>query len=128
MDHLEIDVRSMYYIYSNWERIVVKVQRFLKDRMVKPYRAFLLNDGYEIPFAEALVIRKELILSSSILEEQYRNEFTQKFLRLQFEYQEEHRIQEEQRQLEEKQRQKLIQGKAATRRGTEKENNAANFR
>jgi hypothetical protein len=111
MENLAIDVRSMYYIYSKEDRIVVKVQRFLKDRIVKPYRAFLLNDGYEIPFAEALVIRNEFILSSPNVEEQYRKELTQKFQRLQFEFQEQQRIQKELRQLEEEQRQKLMQEK-----------------
>jgi hypothetical protein len=45
------------------------------------------------------------------LKEQYRKEFTRKFLRLQSALQEEQRIQEEQRKLEEKQRQKLLHEK-----------------
>ncbi|MCT8139972.1 hypothetical protein H1D32_21080 [Anaerobacillus sp. CMMVII] len=72
----------MYYIYSNDERIVVKVQRFLKDRAVKPYRAFMLNDGYEIPFADALIINNEFLLSKPELEEKKRGQFSQKYLQL----------------------------------------------
>jgi hypothetical protein len=70
-----IDVRSMYYIYSNEEKIVVKVQRLLKDRDLRPYRSFLLNEGYEISFADALVIKTDFLLSNPEIEELYRNDF-----------------------------------------------------
>lgn len=109
-DNLSIDVRSMYYIYSNDDRIVVKVQRFLKDRIVKPYRAFLLGDGYEIPFADAVLIKNEFLLSNPKLEAQYQTEFIQKFKQLQFVFQEQQRIEEERKKLEEE-RQKLMHEK-----------------
>lgn len=115
-DNLEIDVRSMYYIYTKEERIVVKVQRFLKDRLEKPYRAFLLNDGYEIPFAEALVIKNEFLLSNPETEKLNRENFITRYKKLEDELLERQRIEIEKRQNEEKQRklkeeerQKLLQ-------------------
>lgn len=115
-DNLEIDVRSMYYIYTKEERIVVKVQRFLKDRIEKPYRAFLLNDGYEIPFADALVIKNEFLLSNPEIEKKYRINFMNRYKKLQDDFLEQQRIEnekiqneEEQRKLEEEERKKLLQ-------------------
>lgn len=99
----------MYYIYSYEDRIVVKVQRFLKDRLVKPYRAFLLGDGYEIPFADAVLIKNEFLLSNPVLEDQYQNEFIQRFKKLQFEFMEQQRIEKERKLQEEEARQKLMQ-------------------
>jgi hypothetical protein len=109
MDPATVDVRSMYYIYSNGDRIVVKVMRFLKDRVVKPYRAFLLNEGYELPFADALVVKNEFLLSQPKVEEESRKEFMKEFKQRQFQFQEKRRLQEEQRQLEATQREKLRQ-------------------
>ncbi|WP_053361476.1 competence protein CoiA family protein [Bacillus sp. FJAT-27251] len=92
MDDLTIDVRSMYYIYSKENGIVVKVQRFLKDRIIKPYRAFLINEGYEIPFADALILQNGPKLSDPNMEEINRKEFTLKFQRLKRKYREQLRI------------------------------------
>lgn len=111
MENIAIDVRSMFYIYSNEERIVVKVQRFLKDRLVKPYRAFLIGDGYEIPFADAVLIKNSFLLSNPTLEVQYQNEFIQKFKQLQNEYHEQQRLEEERWQQEEEARRKLMEEK-----------------
>ncbi|WP_026573931.1 competence protein CoiA family protein [Bacillus sp. UNC438CL73TsuS30] len=108
-ENIAIDVRSMYYIYSNEERIVVKVQRFLKDRLVKPYRAFLLGIGYEIPFADAVLIKNEFLLSNPTLEVQYQNEYIQKYKQLQIAVKEQQRIEKERNQQEEEARQKLMQ-------------------
>jgi ssDNA-binding Zn-finger/Zn-ribbon topoisomerase 1 len=108
MDNIAIDVRSMYYIYSNDDRIVVKVQRFLKDRLEKPYRAFLIGDGYEIPFADAVLIKNEFLLSNPTLEVQCQNEYIQKYKQLQFAVKEQQRIEKERKQLEEEARQKLM--------------------
>jgi competence CoiA-like predicted nuclease len=110
-ENIAIDVRSMYYIYSNEERIVVKVQRFLKDRLIKPYRAFLLGDGYEIPFSDAVLIKNEFLLSNPTLEAQYQNEFIQKFKQLQFNFYEQQRIEKERQQQEEETRRKLMEEK-----------------
>ncbi|EKN65946.1 competence protein CoiA-like family [Neobacillus bataviensis LMG 21833] len=104
-----VDVRSLYYIYSNEDRTVVKVMRFLKERVVKPYRAFLLNEGYEIPFADALVVKKEILLSQPKVEEENRKEFIKKFQLLQIQFQEQQRVLDEQRKFEERQREKLRQ-------------------
>lgn len=78
-DTIEIDVRSLFYIYNNGEKIVVKVQRFLKDRTEKPFRAFLLNSGYEMPFSEALIINEGFLLNSSISEDEHRKTFLNKY-------------------------------------------------
>jgi hypothetical protein len=109
MGNPTVDVRSMFYIYPKEDRIVVKVMRFLKDRVIKPYRAFLLNEGYEIPFADALVVNNEFLLSQPQIDEEYRKEFVKKFQQLQFQFQEQQRIQKEQRQLEEYQKKKLME-------------------
>lgn len=106
-----VDVKSLYYIYSNNDRIVVKVQRFLKDRLVKPYRSFLLGQGYEIPFSEAVQIKNEFILSNKELEIQYQKKFTQKYEQLRFAFHEQQRREKELEQQEEDKRQKLIQEK-----------------
>lgn len=106
-ERVEIDVRSLYYIYSNDERIVVKVQRFLKDRIEKPYRAFLLNNGYEIPFSEALIIKDGFLLSNSTTEEEHRKIFLGNYQRAKEAALEEQRRQEEERQ-QELERHKLL--------------------
>jgi hypothetical protein len=97
MDDLIVDVRSMYYIYSKENGIVVKVQRFLKDRIIKPYRAFLINEGYEIPFADALVLQNGFRLSDPTSEETKRKEFVQRFRKLEREKQDHEKRQEEER-------------------------------
>ncbi|WP_197186392.1 competence protein CoiA family protein [Brevibacillus agri] len=76
MSAMSIDIRSMYYIYPTEERIVVKVQRFIKDRTTKPLRAFMINDGYEISFSKALY---KLQLGDSDIEDQERQKFLKKF-------------------------------------------------
>ena len=106
---VEIDVRSVYYIYSNEEKIVVKVQRILKDRTDKPYRAFLLNDGYEIPFSEALTIKDELLLSNSVSEEEHRKIFLNKYQHAKESFLEEQRRQEEERHREAERKRQLLQ-------------------
>ncbi|MDQ0157397.1 competence protein CoiA family protein [Robertmurraya andreesenii] len=108
-ENITIDVRSMYYIYSNEERIVVKIQRFLKDRLVKPYRAFLLGEGYEIPFADAVLIKNEFLLSNPTLEAHCQDEFVQEFKQLQFEFKERLRIEQERKLQEEEKREILMQ-------------------
>lgn len=96
----------MYYIYSNGDRIVVKVTRFLKDWVVKPYREFLLNEGYEIPFADALVVKNDFLLSHPKVEEENRKEFMKGFKLRKFHLHERQRIQEEQSRIEAEQREK----------------------
>jgi hypothetical protein len=108
-DTVEIDVRSMYYIYTSEEKIVVKVQRFLKDRTDKPYRAFLLNGGYEIPFSEALTIKNEFLLSNSTSEDQHRKIFINKHQRAKESFLAEQRRQEEEREQEKERKRQLLQ-------------------
>lgn len=82
MKNISIDVRSLYYIYSNDDRIVVKVQRFLNDRLEKPFRSFLINDGYELSFAEALRSDNNFILCNTEIEEDNRKKFMDRFEKL----------------------------------------------
>lgn len=79
MKEIAIDVRSLYYIYSNDDRIVVKVQRFLNDRLKKPFRSFLINEGYEMSFAEALSLQNNFILCNTDIEEENRKKFINRF-------------------------------------------------
>lgn len=76
----KVDVNSLYYIFNNNQQVVVKVQRFLKDRVVKPLRAFLISDGYELPFAEALAIDDGFRLSNPNIEEELRKAFQDKLI------------------------------------------------
>lgn len=92
MSAISLDIRSMYYIYSTEERIVVKVQRFIKDRTTKPFRAFMINDGYEIPFSKALY---KLQLGDSEVEEQERQKFMRKFEELGQRWIEKNRVEDE---------------------------------
>jgi Competence protein CoiA-like family len=71
----EIDIKSIFYIYNKPERIVVKVQHFLKDRVEKPLRAFLLGEGYELAFSDALAIDNGFRLTNTEIEEEQRKAF-----------------------------------------------------
>ncbi|WP_080848396.1 competence protein CoiA family protein [Cytobacillus gottheilii] len=93
----DVDVKSLYYIFNTDEKIVVRVQRFLKDRIMKPFRAFLLNEGYEIPFADALAIEDGFMLSNSEIEEEYRKVFQDKINQKRDEKAEQQRHEEETR-------------------------------
>ncbi|RPF54422.1 competence protein CoiA family protein [Aquisalibacillus elongatus] len=86
MDEIKIDVRSMYYIYSTETNIKVKLQRFLRDRTAKPFRAFLLLDGYELPFASTLRLAEEFELNNAELEKRRRSEFYDYYFKLNEEY------------------------------------------
>ncbi|WLR54602.1 competence protein CoiA family protein [Mesobacillus subterraneus] len=108
-ESVEIDVRSMYYIYSSEDRVVVKVQRFLKDRTDKPYRSFLLNSGYEIPFSEALTIKDEFLLSNSNSEDEHRKNFLNKYQQAKESFIAEQRRQEEEKQQEKEKKRQLLQ-------------------
>lgn len=93
MDKIHVDVKSMYYIYSTDENVVIKVQRFVSDRKQKPFRAFLLNEGYEIPFGSALY---RFQLSKAETEEQLRRHFLTEYENLRSKYEEKERIKEQQ--------------------------------
>jgi len=80
---MNLNVRSMYYVYSTENRVVIKVQRFIKDGVTKPFRAFLLSDGYVLPFAKALY---NLRLGDSGIEEQERQKFSKKYEQLEQEW------------------------------------------
>jgi hypothetical protein len=97
MNKLEIDVKGMYYLYTNDDRTVVKVQRFLKDRTEKPYRAFLINHGYEMAFADALLLKNDFLLSDPNKEEEARKNFKERYNQLLHSYNEKLRLQDEER-------------------------------
>ncbi|MEL3972046.1 competence protein CoiA family protein [Rossellomorea oryzaecorticis] len=94
-----VDVRSLYYIYNNDEKVVIKVQRFLKDRVLKPLRAFLVNEGYELPFAEALAVEDGFKLSNPEIESEQRKAFQEKIKQKKESFAEQLRYQEEMRKL-----------------------------
>ncbi|WP_061809641.1 competence protein CoiA family protein [Rossellomorea vietnamensis] len=71
----EINTKCLLYILNKEDKIVIHVQRFLKDRIVKPLRAFMINDGYEIPFGQALIVDNGFRLSNPEIEEENRNRF-----------------------------------------------------
>lgn len=73
------DVRSMYYIYEKDENIYIKIQRFLKERIIKPHRAFLLNYGYEIHLGQALTLEHDFYSGNEKLEKKLRYEFVKKY-------------------------------------------------
>ncbi|WP_458413287.1 competence protein CoiA family protein [Schinkia sp. CFF1] len=100
----KIDVRSLYYIFSNEDKITVKVQRILKDRIVKPHRALLLNEGYDIPFSEALVIEDGFKLSNPEIENELRNRFKDYLIQKKKQHEEQKRREEELRKAEEEQK------------------------
>jgi hypothetical protein len=97
MPELRIEVRSLYFVSSNDEGgISVQIQRFLKDRNEKPLRAFMLGDGYEISFAEALAVKEgRLNLSDSQMEERNRKQFIEKYQTLKKQKEEEERLKQE---------------------------------
>jgi len=91
----DIDVKSLFYIYNNPERIVIKVQHFLKDRIDKPIRAFLLNEGYELPFSEALAIDNGFKLNNPDVEDQLRKDFLDRLQQKKIKYNEQLKAEEE---------------------------------
>jgi Competence protein CoiA-like family len=82
----DVDVKSLYYIFDSDEKIVIKIQHFLKDRIVKPLRALLLNEGYELPFSEALAIENGFKLSNPKIEEKLRDNLRNKIKEKKDEY------------------------------------------
>ncbi|WP_214837760.1 competence protein CoiA family protein [Exiguobacterium sp. s36] len=70
-------VRSLYYIQSKEDSIQVSVQRFIEDEKTSPFRAFILNKGYEISLSTALLTTQTLQLSDPKIEIQLRDSFLQ---------------------------------------------------
>lgn len=100
-----VDVRSLYYIFSNEDKVIIKVQRFLKDRIVKPYRAFLLNYGYDIPFTEALIIENGFKLSNPDIDHELRKKFKENLNQKKKQHTDQLKAEEELRKSEEKRKQ-----------------------
>ncbi|MBN8208933.1 competence protein CoiA-like family [Bacillus sp. NTK071] len=81
----KLETGSLYYIYEEKEKLIVNIKRFLKDRTYRPYRAFLLHEGYSLPLADALSISSEnkLLLSNPNQEISNRKKFLTNHLELQ---------------------------------------------
>jgi len=88
INDLKIDVASTYYIHTTNEGTYVRVMRFIKDHQQSPYRAFLLNEGYDMHFSSALVINKEIQLSYNKTEIINRENFVQKYKDLKLQWDE----------------------------------------
>lgn len=69
------DVRSLYYVHSTETEIVFTVQRFIVDEMEYPFRAFALNNGYQISMSKALLTTQTIQLSDPEIEEKNRELF-----------------------------------------------------
>lgn len=69
------DVRGLYYVKSTATNIIFTVQRFIAEEFNHPYRAFALNDAYEIKMSTALLMDDVLQLSDPLIEEKQRNKF-----------------------------------------------------
>ncbi|WKA56985.1 competence protein CoiA family protein [Planococcus shenhongbingii] len=75
------EVFSLYYVKSTETNITFTIQRFLKDQISHPYRAFALNEAYEIKMATALLTEDTMQLSDPLIEAQQRESFLQEALK-----------------------------------------------
>jgi len=66
------DIQSVYYVQSTETSIKFTVQRFIKDREQYPFRAFALNDAYQISLSNALWTTEDLQLSDPEVEQRQR--------------------------------------------------------
>ena len=120
MHRLNINVKSLYYVQSSEGGISISIYRFLKDRSIKPFRAFLLGEGYDIPFSKALAINDgRLNLSNSIIDKKNREDFIAHFNSLVKHHQENERIKKE---YEEQQRRELSKKKPFEQQQTNERN------
>lgn len=80
------EVFSLYYVKSTETNITFTIQRFLKDQINHPYRAFALNEAYEIKMATALLTEDTMQLGDPLIENQQRESFLQEALKRDKEY------------------------------------------
>ncbi|MFC6040719.1 competence protein CoiA family protein [Paenisporosarcina macmurdoensis] len=72
-------VQSAYYITIDDERTYISVNRYVDDRVLKPFRGFLIGEVYRISLAKALQIQTENFqLADSKFENELREEFAKK--------------------------------------------------
>ena len=81
-----IDIQSVYYVQSTEISIKFTVQRFIKDNDQYPFRAFALNDAYQISLSTALMATQELQLSDPKIEQHQREHFIQVVKQKEVEY------------------------------------------
>ena len=74
------EVRGLYYVKSTETNITFTVQRFITEQLSHPYRAFALNDAYEIKMSTALLTEDTIQLSDPLIEEKQRNNFIKEAL------------------------------------------------
>ncbi len=82
-----LDVCSVYYVHSTETSIKFSVQRFIKDNDRYPFRAFAVNDMYQISLSSALLATQELQLSDPDIEQLQRDDFIQLVKQKESEYQ-----------------------------------------
>ncbi|WP_342600228.1 competence protein CoiA family protein [Psychrobacillus sp. FSL H8-0483] len=81
-----INVRSLYYISSTDTNIVFSVQRFIQDQDKYPFRAFALNEAYQMSLSTALRTTVTLQLSDQVMENKQRQHFIQEVKEKETEY------------------------------------------
>ncbi|WP_342431085.1 competence protein CoiA family protein [Neobacillus sp. FSL H8-0543] len=86
------DIKSLYYVHTSETHIVFTVHRFIIDELKYPFRAFALNNGYQISLSKALLAQQE---SLQLSDHHIENENREKFINLVIEKQLE-KIKEEQ--------------------------------
>jgi hypothetical protein len=69
------DVRSVYYVHSTDTNIVFTVHRFILDEINYPFRAFAINNGYQISLSKALWTTETIQLSDPNIETENRANF-----------------------------------------------------
>lgn len=74
------DVRGLYYVKSTETNIIFTVQRFITEELSHPFRAFALNDAYEIKMATALLTEDTIQLSDPLIEGKQRDDFIKEAL------------------------------------------------
>ena len=81
----KLETGSLYYLYDENDKIIVNIKRFLKDHNNRPYRAFLLHEGYSLSLADALSVTPEnkLLLCDPHQELSNRKTFLDNHLELQ---------------------------------------------
>jgi len=96
------NVQSLYYVHSTDTNIVFTVQRFIRDEEQYPFRAFTLNDGYQMSLSTALLAKQTLQLSNPEFEKQQREIFIQnvKQKEEEFDRSQQEKEMEQQRQIE----------------------------
>ncbi|MGG1678235.1 competence protein CoiA family protein [Neobacillus sp. NRS-1170] len=97
------NVQSLYYVHSTDTNIVFTVQRFIRDEEQYAFRAFALNDGYQMSLSTALLANRSLQLGDPVIEGTQREAFIQTVKQKEVEFirsqQEKLRLEQEEKEL-----------------------------